>query len=419
MPLPQRPRRPASRSVQAALSSLAMFSCICGTAAPSDASDLLAATVGAADTGMAGADLASPRSPAGAQFANPAGLARFETTINGGLGAAWGSGKVEATFPAGYDENNSVIAMIPEFAYVKRGHGPWSYAVGMHGTVGTRYDYPKKASVGVNSDLFAEVTIMTAPFSVAYRASDRLWLGAQLMPMFGYFRSHFAIPPYTPEGVDPLFKPRFKLTGPGITAMGGVTWHVSDHVSLALSARPPGKIWMDGSSLTPSGDRQDTDLNLKIPAEISTGVTLKPLDDWTFAYSVRWIDSSSLGESKVRFEDTSAFDFPFVPDATDEWRHALGAEWRWNKDLALRTGVSHADHIVGNRGVSPLSYDGEDTRLYAGAGWDRGKWTFDFSAVYKFPDSRHIEADYAAMFPGRYQSGAAVLILFGLSRELG
>lgn len=388
-------------------------------ATQSHASDLLVATVGAGDTGMAGADLASPRSPSGAQFANPAGLARFETTIEGGIGLAWGTGKVEATFPPGYDKDNSVVAMIPDFAYVKRGQGNWSYAVGMHGTVGTRYDYPKMPSVGVNSDLFAEVTILAAPLSLAYRASDRLWLGAQLVPLFGYFRSHFAIPPYTPEGVDPLFKPRFKLTGPGVTAMAGVSWHATDHLSFALSGRPPGKIWMDGSSITPAGDRQDTDLNLKMPAEISAGVTIEPLDDWTFAYTARWIDSSSLGDSNVRFGQTSAFDFPFIPDATDEWRHALGAEWRCDPNLALRTGISHADHIVGNRGVTPLSYDGEDTRLYVGAGWKIGRWTLDFSGVYKFPDSRHIAPEYAAMFPGRYQSGAAVLVLFGLSRELG
>ncbi|HET9063587.1 MAG TPA: outer membrane protein transport protein [Candidatus Binatia bacterium] len=415
----RRRRRPltlSARNLIALVVASALVGCNAGIAR---ASDLLAATIGAADTGMAGADLASPRSPVGAQFANPAGLARFETTLTGGLGAAWGTGKVEATFPAGYDKDNSVIALIPEFAYVRRGKGRWSYAVGMHGTVGTRYDYPKKPSVGVNSDLFAEVTIMTAPLSVAYRASDRLWLGVQLMPGFGYFRSHFAIPPYTPEGVEPLFKPRFKLTGPGLTAMGGVSWHVNDRLSLGFSARPPGKIWMDGSSLTPTGERQDTDLDLKIPAEASAGITIRPLDDWTLAYTVRWIDSSSFGESKVRFEDTSAFDFPFIPDATDEWRHAIGAEWRWSSALALRTGISHADHIVGNRGVSPLSYDGEDTRIYAGAGWKRGRWTLDFSAVYKFPDSRHIEPDFAAMFPGRYQSGHAVLVLFGLSRELG
>lgn len=415
----ERPRRRVTVSAAChAFAALMIGMLLCGSAERVQASDLLAATVGAADTGMAGADLASPRSPAGSQFANPAGLARFATTLNGGLGAAYGTGRVEATFPAGYEENNSVIAMIPEFAYVKRGQGRWSYAVGMHGTVGTRYDYPKKPSVGVNHDLFAEVTIMAAPLSVAYRASDRLWLGVQLMPMFGYFRSHFAIPPYTPDGSEPLFKPRFKLTGPGLTAMGGVTWHASDHVSLALSARPPGKVWMDGSSITPTGDRQDTDLNLKIPAEISSGITFEPLDDWTFAYTLRWVDSSSLGKSKVRFEDTSAFDFAFVPDATDEWRHAIGAEWRPRSALALRAGVSHADHIVGNRGVTPLSYDGDDTRLYAGSGWKRGLWTLDFSAVYKFPDSRHIAPEYAAMFPGRYRSGAAVLILFGLSREL-
>src|SRR5512139_2817723 len=125
MPHDNRPRRFSPRAARSTLTSILTLVLLAGRVGASHASDLLAATVGAADTGMAGADLASPRSPAGAQFANPAGLARFETTLNGGLGAAWGSGKVEATFPAGYDKDNSVIAMIPEFAYVKRGEGPW------------------------------------------------------------------------------------------------------------------------------------------------------------------------------------------------------------------------------------------------------------------------------------------------------
>ena len=148
-------------------------------------------------------------------------------------------------------------------------------------------------------------------------------------------------------------------------------------------------------------------------------MTVEPVDDWTFAYTVRWIDSSSLGDSNVHFEDSDAFDFAFIPQATDEWRHALGAEWRPSAVLALRTGISHADHIVRNAGVTPLSYDGDDTRLYAGAAWKRGLWTFDFSGVYKFPDSRHIAPEDAAMFPGRYQSGAAVLMMFGVMRQLG
>src|SRR5512139_3933939 len=108
-----------------ALAALMTGALLCSSAGRVHGSDLLVSSVGAADTGMAAADLASPRSPAGAQFANPAGLARFATTINGGLGAAYGTGRFEATFPAGYEENNSVIAMIPEFAYVKRGEGPW------------------------------------------------------------------------------------------------------------------------------------------------------------------------------------------------------------------------------------------------------------------------------------------------------
>ena len=397
--------------------SIAALALVATLASSGVASDLLAATVGAADTGMAAADLARPRSPAGAQFANPAGLAGFETSLSVGLGAAWGTGRVRATIPDGYKEDNSVVAMIPELAYVKRGRGAWSFAAGIHGTVGTRYDYAKDPSVDVDRDFFAEVTIIAAPLSLAYRASERLWLGVQLMPVFGYFRSHFAIPAYTP-GFDPLFTPRFKLTGPGVTAMGGVSWHATEHVSLALSARPPGRVWMDGSSLAPSGERQDTDLHLDLPAEVSAGVTFKPTDGWTLAYTVRWIDASAFGESEVRFEDSSAYDFPFIPDARDEWRHAIGAEWRPSAPLALRIGASHADHIVGSRGVTPLSYDGDDTRLYAGSSWKTDGWSFDLGVVYKLPDSRDIGPTEALMLPGHYRTGSAVLVLFAATREL-
>lgn len=383
------------------------------------ASELLTSTVGAADTGMAGADLATPRSVSGAQFANPAGLARYErAVVSGGMGAAWGTGRVSATIPDGYDQRNSVVAAIPEFAVLQRGRGGWSYAFGMHGTVGTRYDFGASPRNDVDDSFLAEVAIIAFPLSLSYRASDRVWLGAQLMPLYGYFRSHFAIPAYTPDS-DPLFRPRFKLTGPGVTAMAGVTWHVTETLSVAVSGRPQGRVWMDGSSVAPSGERQDTDLALKVPAELSAGITLRPRIGTTLAYSARWVDSSSLGKSDIEFGKSSEFDFAFVPDAQDEWRHALGAEWALRDDTALRLGVSHANHMVGNHGLSPLSYDSDDTRLYAGFAWRRDRWVLDFAAVYKFPDSRRVAPQDALVFPGKYKVGEAVLVMFSVSRERG
>ena len=173
---------------------------------------------------------------------------------------------------------------------------------------------------------------------------------------------------------------------------------------------------MDGRQLA-HAERQDTDLTLHVPAEVSAGVTFRPTDHWTLAYTARWTDASSLGEGDVRYEDTSEFDFPFVPDAQDEWRHAVGAEWQSTSSLALRIGVSHAGHIVGSRGVTPLSFDGDDTRIYAGAGWKRERWSVDLGAVYKVPDSRDVGPAAPAMLAGHYRSGSAVLVLVGMTRE--
>ena len=73
---------------------------------------------------------------------------------------------------------------------------------------------------------------------------------------------------------------------------------------------------------------------------------------------------------------------------------------------------------MGNRGVTPLSYDGDDTRLYAGSGWKIDRWSLDLGAVYKFPDNRDVGRADAAMLPGRYRTGSAVLVLFAVTREL-
>ena len=103
----------------------------------------------------------------------------------------------------------------------------------------------------------------------------------------------------------------------------------------------------------------------------------------------------------------------------DEWRHAVGIEWVVRDELALRAGASHADHMVENSGLSPLSYDGDDTRFYAGLGFRRERWNFDFAAVYKLPDTRRVSPDDALVFPGKYRTGDGVLVLFSLSREAG
>jgi long-chain fatty acid transport protein len=381
------------------------------------ASGLLTPAIGAGDVSLAGANVAEPLSPSGAQFANPAGIAGFETTtLTVGSGIAYGTGNVKASFPDGYDQTNRVAAMVPDIGLAVRGHGKWSYSLGLHGTVGLRFDYDEQPEIGVDDGFFVEVSIFSAPLGLAYRASDRLWLGVELIPLFGYLRTSFTNPSISELGGAPA-ELRYKLTGPGIQAMAGLTWKPTDRWAIGLSARPPGVIWMEGSTVLPGMPRQDVDLELNVPAHVFAGVTRRMTERLKLSLSVRWIDSSSFGNSHIKFEATPSVNTPFITDAKDEWKYAIGAAYDWNDSLQLRAGVSHASHIVGERGVSPATFDADDTRVSVGFGIPGERWTLDGVVGYKLRDDRQISADEALLFPGRYRSSPAVIALFSLTRR--
>ena len=76
-------------------------------------------------------------------------------------------------------------------------------------------------------------------------------------------------------------------------------------------------------------------------------------------------------------------------------------------------GVGHANAIVGEKGVSPLVYDTEDTRVGVGFSLDFDCWSLDFMGGHAFHGSRKIAADEALILPGRYTvSGQIVMIGF-------
>ena len=152
---------------------------------PSYASSLLAGAAGAADSATAGSTIAEPLSPLGAQFANPAGLAGFEDRmIGGGLGLAYGSGEVTADEPAGYHADNEVLVPFLD-GFLTVPYGRWTFGISSMGTSGARFDYGARPAVGVGDGFFSESSMFGVPIAAAYRVSDKLWLGAEIGPIYG------------------------------------------------------------------------------------------------------------------------------------------------------------------------------------------------------------------------------------------
>ena len=366
------------------------------------ASQLLAVGASAADVALAGSTVAEPKTPAGAMFSNPAGLVLFERiTADTSAGISAATTEIDASAPPAYEEDNSFLILSPSIGLAVPRAGGWHYGFAAYGSVGTKFDFDADPTAGVNHDFLSEAAIFTFAPGVAYRFSDRLSVGAAFTPLLGTLKMDF-----TAGGVP--FD--FRATGPGIQGMFGLRWVPDDGLSVGVSARTPGRVWMDGSSPL-GGVRQDVDLELEMPAQIFAGVTKHLGEKTAVSAAFRWSDASSLGNSLIEFELTPDASVPFIPAANDEYLVGVGVEYAWSDFLAFRLGGGHANAITGGRGVSPLVFDTDDYRVAAGFGLKFDHWSLDFMAGHAFEESRSIAADEAAVFPGRYTIKGEIMMI--------
>jgi len=405
-------RAPRARSVIISWRSLAMLAVLVCSARPSLiwASGILPAAISTIGNASGGAVVAEPPSPAEALYANPAGLSGFEqTTLSGGLALMFASQDIEATAPAGYRESDSLFAQAPDLGLVVAGHGRWSYGLGAHGNAGSSFDFG--ADSGVDS-FFAELQVFGAPLGLAYQLSDTISLGAAVVPLYGMLTSRYTLP--SPQGGQRF---SYHLKGPGLQGLFGVTWRVDSRWLLGASWRTPGRIWMDDRMTVSGLGRQDVDLTIKMPAQLSAGVTHKLSARTHISAAIRWTDADDFGNSIIAFERTPAADTPLVPDAADEWRFALAGSYRCSDHLELFSSVSYASRIVGNRGVSPLLYDGEDTRIGLGLAWSLERWRLEMMVGHQLESRRDVAPPDALVLPGRYTTGGNI-VQIGFQRRL-
>lgn len=368
----------------------------------SSASQLLAVAASAADTSLSGATVAEPKTPSGAMFANPAALTLFDDlTVDGSFALSPARTEVDASVPPDYDEENSFLILAPGFGFAAQARGPLRFGLGAYGTVGNKFDFDADPAAGVNEGFFSEAGILTFVGAVAYPLSDRLSIGAAVTPLYGRLKMRFAL------GGLPF---KYTLTGFGIQSMFGLRWVPWDGLAIGVGARTPGRVWMDGSTRFGSG-RQDVDLELEMPAQIFVGVTKHLGERVRLSVAARWSDTTSFGNSFIEFELTPQVSLPFVPGADDEWLVNGGVEYELSRLVTLRLGVSHANAIVGKKGVSPLLFDADDWRVGAGLGLNLASVTLDLMIGHGFEASRKVDRDEAAVLPGRYTVGGDIVII--------
>ncbi len=383
-----------------------------------DASAILAPGIGVPDSAMNGASVARPRTPSYAAFANPAAISYLPDKMQSfSLGVGLGDQEIDPTFPPGYSDTDHPLVLMPDMGVSVRGNGGWSYGFATYGSVGTAFRFADAFSPSGGTTK-SELAVITLAPMVAYRFSDELSVGVSVTPLYGQLQLRFTVP--TQGAPVPV---NYKVSGPGVQAMLGLSWNPSKNLSFGLGVRSPGMVWMDGSVVKPGGVRAGMNLDLQMPMQVFAGVERRVFERLRLALAGRWTDASSFGNSIIstagpdRPEDGGAFaDYAFIPDANDEWRISAGAEYELSDFITLYAGAGYANSITGNRGTSWLIYDVEDLKAGAGLSLAFDAFSLDLMFGRQFEDSRTISQDQALVLPGAYR-GAGNVIFIGLRRE--
>jgi long-subunit fatty acid transport protein len=377
--------------------------------APAAASILLTPAVGVADIATVGTHIADPYTPSSALFENPAGLTAFDTfTTGGGLGVGYGRGRIKGSGPvAGYDDSTTMWPLIPDFGLSIPYRDRWRFAAGLFGTTGYALDFGPDPAHGIPS-FFSETIIMAFPVGVGYRLTDQLSVGAEVQPLFGQLRTHFPSGPL--QFVYNVSEFRYKINGPGVQGMVGVALRPNEQWAFGLGVRTPGMIWASGSMPVPGAGRQGVHCDLEMPTQVFLGATWRGVPRLALSGAVRFTNSSTLS-SKIKYDLTPLANSGFIPDAHDEWKFGLGAEYAIREQTMLRLGAGWASHIVGAKGESPLVADTDDTKVAAGVGQRWGNWVVDLTAGYTLEAERHVPPGEALFIPGAYSMQGGVIMI--------
>lgn len=355
---------------------------------------------------MNGATVAAPMTPSAAAYSNPAAIVGFAPgSVGVGLGVPVGHSQLRTTTPPGYDTTNSFVALAPDVGIVQETESGLRWGLAVYGSLGSAFDSDADAAAGVPYDFYSSAGVSNASLMAAYPITERLSLGAAISILYGQVHlRYFAGDQFA-----------YTLRGPGVQANVGLHYRLTDRIDLGLSFRTPGMVWATGDDRLPTGDKQDVELDLDMPAQVFVGVNADVTDRLHLGLMGRWTDASSFGGSIFRFEDTPAANIPYIRSASDEWRIAAAARYGVTESLDATFSVGYADEIVPDSWVSPLIMDSAEWKIGGGLSWtlpgDWSAWTIDSAVGYQPDEARNVSDSEAAVFPGRYVIGGTIYMI--------
>jgi long-chain fatty acid transport protein len=373
-------------------------------AQPAVAGGLILYEVGTADVGLASAGFGARAQDASTVFTNPAGMTRLAGTqflasgqllwdnvrfsIGSGTSAALGNND------GGYAVGSN--GWIPGAGlFVSHSLSPdlkAGFALAANFGAPVSYD-----SNWVGRYYVQEATLLGVSMlpSIAYKATDKLSVGANLNVMYAKYYNQVAINNINPASGDGQLKLDDNTWGWGVNL--GLLYELNARTRLGLTWNSQVDLDFEApaqfSNLAPGlstllGSRGLLGANVKVgihvPQQVMGSVFTELGDDWALLGSVGWQQWSKFGQVGIGISD-SANPTSLTTDLNfdDTWHAALGAQYRLSKPWRLNFGVAYDSGFQDGSNVSPVLPLNAAWRFGAGADHHADKnFTWGFAAEY-------------------------------------
>lgn len=312
-----------------------------------------------------------------------------------------------STFSGDQDRNITSLAMVPNFYYVHPLSDGVTLNLGISATSGTSTKYEDDWQ-GRYFAIDTEVAVIEMSPSMSWRINDKWAVGVGFIAQYADATMSQAIP-FDQSGnftraldgqlklegdswafgysIGVLFRP-FEGTRVGL----GYRSKLSHDLSMKARLRIPKTVSPAFGGV--SRVTEDASCELTLPASINFGIQQDLNEKWTVMGDVAWTKWSDMKELKVKFDHPIAVlnDLKQSNEEMkwrDNWRFAVGTQYKLNQKWTLRSGLAFDSTPVRNKYLRVAKLP-DSNRLW-----------LSFGAGYQFSEQLRIDCAFTHLFFNR------------------
>lgn len=353
-------------------------------------------THGAKELGMLNAVVAHTEGPA-SNFYNPALLAKLEgSQLEIGTTLIFPNREFKSDLTGETTDGDDNV-YFPSTIYASHQlNDKLAIGFGVFSPFGLGTDWPNDWE---GRYITTEGELMTFNFNpnIAWKISDRLSLAGGVDYLYGDSTLKKKIN-LSPMGL-PDGNQKFDGDGDGWGYNLGFNFDLTEEISFGLSYRSQIDLDLDGDvkfkvpvGTPPIFNNTGGDVELKLPAKLSFGVSFQVNERFLVELGGRWEDWSVFDELVFKFDEPPvAGGEPTLVEPKnwdDTWGGMIGARYNLNPSLIISVGYLHEENPIPNETFEPLIPDSDKDMFSMGFQKIIGKYNIAFTYIYALYDDR-------------------------------